>query len=332
MNIKRDSIVFKKYKVIKELGSGGFSVVYKVQPNDPSKQNEFYALKYLTIDKNSNSKPETTLNRFRHEIEVYKKIRSDRIAKYIDSHMSRNEQFIVMEYVEGENMKDRLRKNGRFIPKEAVYFAEQIAEGIQELHSLNIIHRDIKSNNIMITKTRNVKIIDFGLALDEDTQRLTETAKVVGSVYYMAPELCVSNSQPSVQSDIYALGIMLFEMLTGKYPIRGKDPLDTIRKQKTQPIPDIKSIVEIPQSLANIIIKATAKNPDKRYSSMYEMKEDLKTCLSQKRYIEKPLDIRRVSRKKTLASIINSRKFIISSIVILSVLFIALLITVALLV
>lgn len=321
MVISSTSNVYRKYRVIARIGEGGFSEVYKVQPLDaPKNSNIVYALKYCVV-KNDND-AEINRKRFKQEIEVYKKIRSQRIAAYIDSYMDNREQYLVMEYVDGTNLRDLLKKNGKFIPKTAVYYTKQIAEGIAELHNCNIIHRDIKSNNIMVTKDRNVKIIDFGLALGEDSQRLTQASKVVGSVYYMAPELCVTNAQPSVRSDIYALGILLFELLTGTYPIKGREAHETLKMQRTHTVPNIMNMIEAPQALANVITKATAKDPMKRYASMWEMRNDLNTCLDTKRIYEKPLDIRKVKPKKTAHDILNSKKFLIPMITIILLIFV----------
>nr|WP_308435965.1 protein kinase [Mycoplasmopsis bovis] len=135
-----------------------------------------------------------------------------------------------------------------------------------------------------------LKYLDFGLSLDPDSQRFTQASKVVGSVYYMAPELCRSDNEPTKKTDIYAIGILLYEMLTGKYPIEGKKANETLTLQKTMPMPKLTDKIETSQALENVIIKATAKDPFFRYSSAWEMAEDLKTALSEKRIFEKPID------------------------------------------
>ncbi|MBU4690535.1 serine/threonine protein kinase [Mycoplasma sp. ES3157-GEN-MYC] len=314
----KDSHVYTKYKILAAIGSGGFSDVFKVESLE--KPGEIYALKYFVIKKDSDV--DTTTKRFKQEIALYKSINSSRIAKYIDSYADDNEQYLVMEYIDGDSLKTNISKGGKLISKTAVNYAMQIAEGIGEIHSCNIIHRDIKSNNVMITRDRNVKIIDFGLALGEDSQRFTQDSKVIGSVYYMAPELCMSDNKPTIQSDIYALGILLYEMLTGSYPFRGADASETLRKQKHSQIPDITKIVDVPQSLANIIIKATAKDPNKRYATMWSMREDLKTSIHPDRFYEKPLDVKKISPKRTAQDIINSKTFLITSISVITLLII----------
>ncbi|WP_029512917.1 serine/threonine-protein kinase [Mycoplasmopsis iners] len=303
LTILNNSKVYEKYKIISEIGSGGFAQVYKIQPiNDQS--NTFYALKYAITPKNSDH--EVAKRRFAQEIKIYSKVNSDKVAKYIDSYFDENEQYIVMEFVEGYNLKDKLSE-GKLLPKTAQNYAMQIAEGLLELHASDIIHRDIKSNNIMITNEKNVKIIDFGLAIDDDSQRYTQESKVVGSVYYMAPEICISNSQPTKKSDIYALGILLYEMLTGEYPFKGKDAIDTINKQKNMKLPDLTKIVDIPQAFANVVIKATAKQADKRHKSIYEFAQDLKTVYTPRRIYEPALDSKKMKKKLTFQDFINNK-------------------------
>ncbi|MBR4025887.1 MAG: serine/threonine protein kinase, partial [Mycoplasmataceae bacterium] len=158
-----------------------------------------------------------------------------------------------------------------------------------EIHAQNIVHRDLKTSNVMITNTGQVKIIDFGIAISDDSSRFTQTGKVIGSVHYLAPEL-IDKQEASPQSDIYALGIILYEMLIGNPPHRGKTPIETALKHKTEPIPQVNKIYpNIPQALSNIVVKATAKKKELRYQSMRQLEADLADCLSQKRMTEKPI-------------------------------------------
>ncbi|UUD35365.1 serine/threonine protein kinase [Mycoplasmopsis caviae] len=313
MAIKPQSNIYKKYRILSTIGDGGFSQVYKVEPiTDRSPIKKKYALKY-SVNKNRNDE-DITRRRFEQEIAIYKKLNTERVALYHDSFCDDYEQYLVMEFVEGQNLREIIKRNGKLTTTVAVNYAIQIAEGISELHNLGVIHRDIKSNNILITKDKNVKIIDLGLALDDESQRLTQENKVVGSVFYMAPEICLANSKPSVRSDIYALGILLFEMLTGSYPISGKDQQETLKLQRSANVPNLLNYINAPQALANVIIKATAKDPNKRYATMWDMRRDLSTCLDTKRVYEKPLDLRKVKPKNTIQEKVNSKKFIIASI------------------
>ncbi|MCT4469822.1 serine/threonine-protein kinase [Mycoplasma sp. HS2188] len=318
MQINKNSVALQKYKIIAKIGHGGFSEVYKVE--EIGKPGIYYALKYFLVKNQADT--ETTIKRFKQEINLYKKVKSSRVAQYIDSYIGDNEQYLVTEFIDGENLKTIINKNGKLVARTAANYAMQIADGISELHNSKIIHRDIKSQNILITRDREVKIIDLGLALSEDSQRYTKDTKVIGTVYYMAPELCIAGNNPTEKTDIYALGIMLYEMLSGEYPIKGRDAIDTINKQKSQPMPEITKIIDIPQALSNVIAKATAKDPDNRYKNMWEMYHDLKTSTSPERFYEKPYNPKKARSKISFQDIINSNKFIISAIVILTLLFI----------
>lgn len=311
------SKVYEKYKILSTLGNGGFSVVYKVQELNPP--HEIFALKYFQIKGNSDK--ENTIKRFKQEIEIYKKINSNMVAKFIEAYTDDEEQFLVMEYVEGDNLTQHIAKNGKLIPRTAIKYAMQIAEGLGELHNSKIIHRDVKSSNIIVTKDRNIKLIDFGLSLGDDSQRLTQDAKIIGSLYYLAPELCMSNNTPTIQSDIYALGIMVYEMLTGQYPFKGANPEETIRKQKFSQMPDIMKYIDL-QALANVIYKATNKLPEHRHQSMWEFREDIKTSASSERYYEKPYNAKKARAKKNIQDVINSKTFLYSCLIFLLLLLI----------
>nr|WP_307913970.1 protein kinase [Mycoplasmopsis bovis] len=167
--------------------------------------------------------------------------------------------------------------------------------------------------------------------LDPDSQRFTQASKVVGSVYYMAPELCRSDNEPTKKTDIYAIGILLYEMLTGKYPIEGKKANETLTLQKTMPMPKLTDKIETSQALENVIIKATAKDPFFRYSSAWEMAEDLKTALSEKRIFEKPIDSKRMKTKKTFTEIVNSKGFLVAMLIIFSLIILAVIVAIVVL-
>lgn len=330
MIIPSSSRVFKKYKVLSKIGEGGFSQVFKVQLlNSDTSANEVYALKYFLIRPESDK--EVAINRFKQEIAILQKVKSDYFPYYIESYVGDDEQYAIMEYIDGKSLRELIKKNGSIIPTSAINYVRQICEAMQELHSNNIIHRDIKSNNIIVTSRNHIKILDFGLSLDPDSQRFTQASKVVGSVYYMAPELCRSDNEPTKKTDIYAIGILLYEMLTGKYPIEGKKANETLTLQKTMPMPKLTDKIETSQALENVIIKATAKDPFFRYSSAWEMAEDLKTALSEKRIFEKPIDSKRMKTKKTFTEIVNSKGFLVAMLIIFSLIILAVIVAIVVL-
>ncbi|ADE19718.1 serine/threonine-protein kinase [Mycoplasma crocodyli] len=310
------SNVYKKYKIIKSIGTGGMGSVYLVETLDGKK--ERYALKYRHNDTNMNN-----LARFKSELRLLKKIKSKNIPYiYDESIEGPNEHYFVMEYIEGKTLKEVIKENGRLNSRVAVTYAKQIAAGLGELHNCGIIHRDIKSENIIISNTQNVKIIDLGISLDEESQRYTKTNNVICSAYYNAPETIENKNNITKSIDVYALGIMLFEMLTGKYPYSGQTAAQTVIMHRNAEMPRIKELIEVPQSLENIIIKATAKDPNKRHKDMWEFRHDLDTCFRVERGIEDPLSLRTIKPKVKSSDIFNSKWFIIIALVVFLILLI----------
>lgn len=281
----------EKFEIKKELGSGGMARVYLALDKEKQK---YVAIKMLSVDP---STPTSNKQRFKEEMRLARHIKSPYVVKFYEGKYDKFIQYISMEYVQGKMLKEVIEHQGRLQPDQAVDYAIQIAKGFSEIHAQNIVHRDLKTSNVMVTNSNDIKIIDFGIAISDDTARFTQTGKVIGSVHYLAPEL-IDQEEASPQSDIYALGIILYEMLIGQPPHRGKNPMETALKHKTDQIPNVNKIYpNIPQSLTNVIIKATAKNKEYRYQSMRQMEADLRDCLSQKRIFEKPIQIGRKENK-----------------------------------
>ncbi|SYV96940.1 serine/threonine protein kinase, partial [Mycoplasmopsis edwardii] len=262
LQIRETSIVHQKYKIGRILGYGGMGVVCSVRlKSDPTVE---YALKYRYDDFNEVSK-----KRFLSEIKLLKKINSEHFPKLIEFHSDEKEQFYVMELVKGETLYDMLKKNRQLPVNLANNFIRQIANAIGELHSNGIIHRDIKSQNIMIQDDYYIKIIDLGISVDEESHRFTKTNAVVCSPHYSAPEYVTKNAKITKAVDIYAIGIVYYEMLIGKYPFESEQQHQTILMHRDMEFPNPKNYRDLPQSVCNIIIKATAKNPNDRYKSVW---------------------------------------------------------------
>jgi len=188
-----------------------------------------------------------------------------------------------MEYVEGKHLKALLKKRGKLTVPEVIDIALQITNGLSVAHDSYIIHRDIKPQNILILENGLIKITDFGIAVAMNATQLTQTNSVMGSVHYLPPEQA-SGKGATLQSDIYSIGILMYELLTGKLPFRGDNAVEIALKHLKEPMPSIRDeLPDIPQSVENIILRATAKNPKNRYSDAREMHEDLKTCLDESR-------------------------------------------------
>ncbi|MEE3928214.1 serine/threonine-protein kinase [Mycoplasmopsis ciconiae] len=310
MNISNHKVftsknIINKYKVIKLIGIGGMSKVFLVQQIDTQKT---YALKYRNNDDNQNNKI-----RFIRELELLRKINSKNIPKIYSWHIDEDEQFFVMEYIEGETLNNIIKKNGFLHERIALNYIKQISSAIKELHDLNIIHRDIKSQNILVSKNQVIKVIDLGISITSDTLdlRLTREQSIVGSVYYVAPELIKNNKNISVQSDIYSLGILFFEMLSGKYPFDNEDIIMTLYMHKNNPFPRITKIRELPFSLENVIYNATHKNPNYRYASVSDFIKDLSTCLDKARSSEKSLYEKEIQQNTQIGSFLKSTKFLV---------------------
>ena len=187
--------------------------------------------------------------------------------------------YIVMEFIEGKTLKQLIKKRGVLSLSETIDIMLQLLDALATAHDSYIIHRDIKPQNIMIKESGLVKITDFGIAMALNSVELTQTNSVMGSVHYLPPEQA-SGKGSTIRSDIYSLGILMFEMLTGKMPFKGDSAVEIALKHMKEPLPSVRELNPVvPQSVENIIIKAAAKNPKNRYRDVREMAADIKTCL-----------------------------------------------------
>ncbi|WAM07181.1 serine/threonine protein kinase [Mycoplasmopsis cynos] len=196
-------------------------------------------------------------------------------------------------------------------------FIRQIANAIGELHSLGIIHRDIKSQNIMIQENYYIKVLDLGISVSEESHRYTRTNAIICSPHYSAPEYTIKNAKITKFVDIYAIGIVYYEMLIGKYPFESDKENKTILMHRDKEFPNPKNYRDLPQSVCNIIIRATAKNPKERYPDVWELRNDVYTSLRDDRKLEKPISIKTLKAKRSLSEIINSTKFLIIAIIVI---------------
>ena len=196
--------------------------------------------------------------------------------------------YIVMEYIDGKTLKQLLKKRGSLTLSEAIDIMLQITDGMAHAHDSYIVHRDLKPQNIMIKDDGQIKITDFGIAMALNATQLTQTNSVMGSVHYLPPEQAAGKGC-TIQSDIYSMGIIFYELLTGELPFKGDSAVEIALKQMKDPLPDVhKMNKDIPQSIENIILKATAKNPKNRYQNVREMYQDLLTALNDDRMNEEP--------------------------------------------
>ena len=196
--------------------------------------------------------------------------------------------YIVMEYVEGKTLKQLLKKRGSLTLSEAIDIMLQLTDGMAHAHDSYIVHRDLKPQNIMIQDDGQIKITDFGIAMALNSTQLTQTNSVMGSVHYLPPEQAAGKGT-TIKSDIYSMGIIFYELLTGELPFKGDSAVEIALKQMKEPLPDVHKLNnDIPQSIENIILKSTAKNPKNRYDDAKSMHNDLLTALNDDRINEEP--------------------------------------------
>ena len=275
--IMKGQKISDRYQIIKSIGEGGMANVYLAYDTILDRN---VAVKILRGDLATDEK---FVRRFQREALSASSLSNPNIVEVYDVGEDNGEYYIVMEYVEGKHLKNLLKKRGKLTVPEVIDIVLQITNGLSVAHDSYIIHRDIKPQNILILDNGLIKITDFGIAVAMNATQLTQTNSVMGSVHYLPPEQA-SGKGATLQSDIYSIGILMYELLTGKLPFKGDNAVEIALKHLKEPMPSIRDeIPDIPQSVENIILKATAKNPKNRYADAREMHEDLKTCLDESR-------------------------------------------------
>lgn len=262
-----------RYEIIKTIGEGGMANVYLA--NDTILDRKV-AIKVLRGDLSNDEK---FIRRFKREALSVSNLSHPNIVEVYDVGEEDGNYYIVMEYIEGKTLKQLLQKRGALTLNEVIDIMTQLTDGLVHAHEAYIIHRDIKPQNIMIEDNGLVKITDFGIAMALNSTQLTQTNSVMGSVHYLPPEQA-NGKGSTVKSDIYSLGILMYELLTGSVPFKGDTAVEIALKHMKEKIPSIrKQNPTIPQSVENIVLKATAKNPKNRYDNVRDMYKDLQTAL-----------------------------------------------------
>lgn len=271
MRLDKKTVVSDRYEIIELIGVGGMANVYCAKDLKLDRKVSFKVLKEEFID-------EEFIGKFSKEARAAARIAHVNIANVYDVGNDGNIYYIVMEYVDGYTLKDIIKTKAPFTNEEVLGISIQIANALEVAHSNNIVHRDIKPQNILVTKEGGIKVTDFGIA--RATTSNTITTDTMGSVHYFSPEQA-RGGYVDFKSDIYSLGIIMFEMVTGKLPFDGDGVVQLAMKHINEPLPDMKKLNKnISNSLEKIILKATTKNPDNRYSSARELNNDLKMALS----------------------------------------------------
>lgn len=265
----------ERYEVVKSIGEGGMANVYLAQDTILDRK---VAIKVLRGDLSSDDK---FIRRFQREALSVSNLSHPNIVEVYDVGEEDGQYYIIMEFIEGKTLKQLLKKRESLTLSEVIDIMTQLTDGISHAHESYIIHRDIKPQNIMIEDDGKVKITDFGIAMALNATQLTQTNSVMGSVHYLPPEQA-SGKSATIKSDIYSMGILMYELLTGNVPFKGDNAVEIALKHMKDKIPSIrKQDPSIPQSVENILLKATAKNPRNRYDSAKEMHEDLLHCMDE---------------------------------------------------
>lgn len=264
-------LIGDRYEILEKIGTGGMSDVYKAKDH---KLNRYVAVKVLKQEFSENT---NFVSKFRSEAQSAAGLMHPNIVNVYDVGEENDIYYIVMELVEGITLKKYIEKKVSLSVKEAVSIAIQVSMGIEAAHNNHIIHRDIKPQNIIISKDGKVKVTDFGIAKAATSN--TITSNVMGSVHYTSPEQA-RGGYSDAKSDIYSLGITLFEMLTGRVPFNGETTVAIAIKHIQEPMPSPREFVpDLPISVEQIVLKCTQKSPDRRYQKMGELIEDLKHSL-----------------------------------------------------
>lgn len=267
------NMIADRYMVVASLGEGGMADVYLAMDTILNRE---VAVKVL---RGELSEDPVALLRFLREASAVSKLHHPNVVEVYDVGEYDGKNYIVMEYIRGRTLKQMILQRGALPKDEAVEIMKQLVSAVNHAHENNIIHRDIKPQNILVKDDGTVKITDFGIALAHDAIQLTQSDAVLGSAHYIAPET-TKGEVASVQTDIYALGIVFYELLSGTVPFKGDNPIQVAMKHLREDIPSIRAInPTLPQSIENIIVKATAKNRVKRYANAKDMLFDLDMCL-----------------------------------------------------
>ncbi len=318
--LTRGSTFAGRYEIIEELGKGGMGRIYRVED---TKLKQEIALKLIRPEIAFDKK---TIERFRNELRTARNIRHKNICGMYDLGEERGTHYITMEYVRGEDLKSLIRKMGLLSAGQAITIAKQVCDGLVEAHRLGVVHRDLKPQNVMIDTDGNARIMDFGIARTLEAKGITGAGMMIGTPEYMSPEQ-VEGKEVDQRSDIYSLGIILYEMMTGRVPFEGDTPFTIGIKHKGEIPKDPKELnAEIPQDLSRVILRCLEKDKGKRYQSAGEVRSELADIEKGIHTAERILPERKPSRSRQITVTFGLKKVLTPALVVIALVVIAILI------
>jgi serine/threonine-protein kinase len=302
-----------RYQIIEELGKGGMGKVYKAQDTDLK---EKVAIKLLKPEIAADKK---TIERFRNELKFARKIRHKNVCQMYDLNKEEGSHYITMEYVDGKDLKSMIRMMGQLSSGKTISIARQVCEGLEEAHKLGVVHRDLKPQNIMVDEEGNARIMDFGIARSIKEKGITAAGVMIGTPEYMSPEQ-VEGKDVDQRSDIYSLGVILYEMVTGRVPFEGDTPFTIGVKHKSEEPTDPKELnTQLPEDLNLVILRCLEKDKEKRYQSAEEVRAELDRIEEGIPSTEREVPKKKPTSAKEITVTFSLRKFLIPALVIIAV-------------
>jgi len=317
--LTRGATFASRYEIIEELGKGGMGKVYRVE--DKKIKGEI-ALKLIKPEIASDKK---IIERFNNELKMARMISHRNVCRMFDLGEEKGAHYITMEYVRGEDLKSMIRMSGQLGVGTTINIAKQVCEGLAEAHRLGVVHRDLKPQNIMIDKEGNVRIMDFGIARSLKAKGITGAGVIIGTPEYMSPEQ-VEGKEAGQRSDIYSLGVILYEMVTGRVPFEGDTPLSVAIKQKTETPEDPRKLnSQIPEDLSRVLLRCMEKDKEKRYQSSGEVLSELEKIKKGIPTTEKVIQKRKPITSKEITVTFGLKKLFVPALVVIVLLIVAVL-------
>jgi serine/threonine-protein kinase len=318
--LTRGTTFASRYEIIEKLGKGGMGKVYRVEDK---KIKEEVALKLIEPEIASDKK---AIKRFSNELKMARKIAHRNVCKMYDLGEEKGTHYITMEFVPGEDLKSFIRRSGQLTVAKSISIAKQVCEGLSEAHNLGVVHRDLKPSNIMIDKEGNARIMDFGIARSLQAKGITRAGVMIGTPEYMSPEQ-VDGKEADQCSDIYSLGVVMYEMITGKLPFKGDSTLSIALKHKSEKPQDPREInPQIPENISRLIMRCLEKDREMRYQTAEELLSELGKIEEGIPTEERVIPKRRPTTSRDITVTFNLKKILIPTLAVVVLAVIAVLI------